>query len=113
MGVIHTGPIEAGDIGADVITATQIAADAVTKTEFAGGVFKSTIIDGGTAGDHAVSGIAVGDILVKVYHISTKAAIATMAALDTSDFTVGAGKITDTLTDSSNDQLLVLWEDLT
>jgi len=113
MVVVHTGPVEAGDIGVDVITATQIAADAVTKSEFAGGVFKSAIIDGAAAGDHTVTGIAVGDTLVKVYHISTKAAIATMADL-TSEFTVAAGKITNVAgTDTTNDQLLVLWEDLT
>jgi hypothetical protein len=68
---------------------------------------------GDAAGDHVIAGIAVGDELVKVLHISTAASVATIADL-TSEFTVAAGKITNAEgTDTSDDQLLVFWNDLT
>ena len=99
--------------GKEIIPTELLQDDAVTKAKFAGGVFKSAIIDGGAAGDHTVTGIAVGDNLVIVLHISTKASIATMADL-TSEFTVAAGKINNAAgTDTTNDQLLVFYEDLT
>ena len=97
----------------DAVETAKIKDDAVTKAKFAGGVFKSAIIDGGAAGDHTVTGIAVGDNLVMVLHITTKAAIATMADL-TSEFTVGADKINNTDgTATTDDQLLIFYEDLT
>lgn len=99
--------------GKEIIPTELLQDNAVTKAKFAGGIFKSALIDGGAAGDHTVTGIAVGDALVIVLHISTKASIATMADL-TSEFTVAAGKITNaTGTDTSNDQLLLFYEDLT
>lgn len=99
--------------GKDIIPTELLQDDAVTKAKFAGGVVKAAIIDGGAAGDHTVTGIAVGDSLVIVLHISTKAAIATMANL-TSEFTVAADKINNAAgTDTSNDQLLLFYEDLT
>ncbi len=100
-------------LGTGTITADEIAAGAVTKDKLAGGFLKVSLIDGAAAGDHTVAGMAVGDELVKVLHISTKAAIATMADL-TSEFTIAAGKITNVAgTDTSDDQLLVFWLDLT
>ena len=99
--------------GKEIIPTELLQDDAVTKAKFAGGVSKIAIIDGGAAGDHTVTGIAVGDILVMVLHITTKAAIATMADL-TSEFTVAAGKINNTDgTATTDDQLLIFYEDLT
>lgn len=71
----------------------------------------SAIIAGGAAGAHTVTGILTGDRLVKVYHISTAAAIATMADL-TSEFTISAANTINnaTGTDTTNDQLLVFYE---
>lgn len=73
-----------------------------------------TLVAGGSAGAHTVSGIAAGDNIVFVGHFSTAAAIATLADL-TSEFTVsGADEIDNTGgTDTTNDQLMVIWEDLT
>lgn len=87
--------------------------DSVTKTKLAGGFSQISLLAGGAAGDHVIAGIAVGDELVKVLHISTAVSIATIADL-TSEFTVAAGKITNALgTDTTDDQLLVFWNDLT
>jgi hypothetical protein len=87
--------------------------DSVTKTKLAGGFSQISLLAGGAAGDHVIAGIAVGDELVKVLHISTAASVATIADL-TSEFTVAAGKITNAEgTDTSDDQLLVFWNDLT
>lgn len=113
MAQLTPAPGELPSHGKEVISTNLLQDDAVTKAKFAGGVFKSAIIDGGAAGDHTVSGIAVGDTLVMVLHITTKASIATMADL-TSEFTVAAGKITNSAgTDTTNDQLLIFYEDLT
>jgi hypothetical protein len=85
----------------------------ITRTKLAGGFSKVSLIAGGLAGDHNIAGMALGDELVFVGHISTAASVATIADL-TSEFTVAAGKITNTLgTDTSDDQLLVIWNDLT
>jgi hypothetical protein len=85
----------------------------VTRDKLAGGFSKVSLLDGGAAGDHAIAGMAVGDELVFVGHISTKASVATIADL-TSEFTVASGKVTNAQgTDTTNDQLLVFWNDLT
>lgn len=85
----------------------------VLKTKLASGFQKIDLLAGAAAGDHVIAAIAVGDELVKVLHISTAASVATIADL-TSEFTVAAGKITNDLgTDTSDDQLLVFWNDLT
>ena len=71
------------------------------------------LIDGGAAGDHTVTGAAAADELLLVLHISTKAAIATMADL-TSEFSIGADKINNTDgTSTADDQLLVFYNRLT
>lgn len=99
--------------GKAIIPTDLLQDDAITKAKFAGGVMKVALIAGGAAGDHTVTGAAVGDILVSVLHISTAAAIATMAVL-TSEFTIGADKINNADgTDTTNDQLLIFYEDLT
>lgn len=76
----------------------------------------SALIAGGVAGNHTAPGIAVGDDIVKVYHISTAASIATMADL-TSEFTITAANTiqndVEEGTDTTNDLLLVFWNDLT
>jgi hypothetical protein len=85
----------------------------VLKTKLAGGFSQISLLAGGAAGDHVIAGIAVGDELVKVLHISTAVSVDTIADL-TSEFTVAAGKITNALgTDTTSDQLLVFWLDLT
>jgi hypothetical protein len=72
-----------------------------------------TLVAGGAAGDHTVTGIVAGDRIVFVGHLSTAASIATLADL-TVEFTAGAGVINNAAgTDTTSDQLLVIWEDIT
>lgn len=102
------------DILAGAIGTAELVDDAVTKAKMAPGTgTKCALLAGGAAGDHALANIAVGDELISVLHISTAAAISTMADI-TAEFTVAAGKITNAAgTDTSDDQLLVLYNDLT
>ena len=71
-------------------------------------------LTGGSAGNHTVTGIEIGDRLIAVQHFSTAASIATVADL-TSEFSIsGANQINNAAgTDTSNDQLIVIYEDLT
>lgn len=73
-----------------------------------------TLVAGGSAGDHTVTGIAVGDEIVFIGHFSTAAAIATLADL-TSEFSITAAATINNTdgTDTTNDQLMVIWNDLT
>jgi len=73
-----------------------------------------TLVAGGAAGDHTVTGIALGDDIVFVGHLSTAAAIATLADL-TSEFSITAADTINNTdgTDTTNDQLMVIWQDLT
>jgi hypothetical protein len=73
----------------------------------------SALINGGGPGNHTVTGITTADQLVKVYHISTAASIATMADL-TSEFTISAANTinNEDETDTTSDQLLVFWNRL-
>lgn len=72
-----------------------------------------TLVNGGAAGNHTVAGMAVGDEVVFVGHLTTAAAIATLGDL-TSEFTAGAGVINNTDgTDTTNDQLMIIWIDRT
>lgn len=120
MAIIHTGPVEAGDIGADTISAANIAPDAVTKAEYAGGVIKSALINGGLAGDHTVTGIAVGDGLFGVYRLEIDTEdIKTMTDL-AGEFVgenkgiTGDNTINNTGgTNTTGDQILIFYEDLT
>ena len=92
---------------------TSLGSGSVTKNELAGGFLKFKLVAGGAAGDITVSGIAAGDELCFVGVFTTAASIATFADL-TSEFTVGAGKITNTGgTETTNNQLMVVWLDLT
>lgn len=60
---------------------------------------------------YTLAAMAAGDEVIFVGHISTKAAIATLADV-TASFSAGAGVLTaDTPADRTNDQLLVIWRD--
>ena len=78
------------------------------------GVLKRTHIAGGAAGNHTVTGIAVGDEIAWIDHISTAAAVATIADL-TSEFTISAADTINNTggTDTSSDQLGVYYWDRT
>ena len=80
-----------------------------------GGTLKAVPITGGVAGDHTVTGIAVGDRIVAVLQFTTAAAIATLDADLSSEFTVTAADTINNAagTDTSADRLLIFWEDLT
>ena len=114
------GSITAGSSGKlkflkepSINASTSLGTGSVTKNELAGGFLKVKLVSGGAAGDINVSGIAVGDELVFVGVFTTAASIATFADL-TSEFTVGAGKISNTGgTATTNNQLMVIYLDLT
>jgi hypothetical protein len=97
-----------------VKTLADIAPNSITNSMLAGGFMNVTLVAGGAAGNHTVTGIATGDELVFVGHLSTAAAIATLADL-TSEFTVSAADTINNAagTDTTNDQLMVIWLDLT
>lgn len=109
----------AGDYAGSAGSTTQVVGKANSATElfvcpFPGKGTKIALIAGGAAGDHTVTGIAVGDELIFVAHISTAAAIATMADL-TSEFTISAANTINNAagTETASDQLLVFYNDLT
>lgn len=86
----------------------------VPKTALVGGFLKTAIADGTAAKtDVTVTGMAVGDELVAVLALTTKADIATMANR-TSEYAIGAGKLTKADgTDETGNQLLIIYLDLT
>lgn len=93
------------------VTTGKINTNAVTGAKLATGVVKVTLIAGAAAGAHVCTGMAVGDEIVSVIHITTAAAIATMADL-TSEFTAGVDDANNAAgTDTTNDQLMVIWID--
>lgn len=101
--------VTTGKIAAGAVETTDIKDDAVTGAKIAAGTIKVTLVNGGAAGDHVVAGITAADELVFVGHLSTAAAIATLGDL-TSEFTAGAGVINNAAgTDTTNDQLMVIW----
>lgn len=73
---------------------------------------KVTLVAGGSAGDHTVTGIATTDTIIWVGHLSTAAAIATLADL-TGEFTITAADTINNAagTDTTSDQLMVIWDD--
>lgn len=96
------------------VDTAQLADDSVTKAKLAGGFMNVTLVAGGSAGDHTVTGIATGDEIVFVGHFSTAAAIATLADLSGEFSVTGADTINNGGgTDTSSDQLMVMWMDLT
>lgn len=89
----------------------------IQKTDLAGGFLQVDLLDGqDETGDntYTLAAMAAADEIVFVGHITTKAAIATLADV-TADFTAGAGVLTRSSnpTDNTNDQLMVIWLDLT
>jgi Ni,Fe-hydrogenase maturation factor len=73
---------------------------------------KVTLVDGGSAGNLTLTGITTADTLLFVGHFSTKATLATLGDL-TAEFTItAADTINNTSgTDTTNDQLFVMWHD--
>lgn len=73
-----------------------------------------TLVAGGAAGNITVSGIAVGDEIISVLLFETAAAIATVSDL-TAEFSITAANTINNTggTATSNDQLMVIWNDLT
>ena len=94
-------------------TLADIAPNSVTNNMLAGGFLKVTLVAGGSAGDHTVTGITTADQIAFVGHFSTAAAIATLADL-TSEFSITGTNTINTGggTDTSSDQLMVMWLDL-
>lgn len=86
----------------------------VAKTGLPTGFLNVTLVNGGAAGNFTVTGIATADEIVFVGHFSTAAAIATLADL-TAEFSItAADTINNTSgTDTTSDQLMVMWVDLT
>lgn len=110
---IKDGSVTAAKLATGAVEAAKLGAGSVTGAKLATGVFKVTLVNGGSAGNHTVTGITANDEIVFVGHLSTAAAIATLADL-TAEFTAGAGVINnDSGTDTTNDQLMVIWIDHT
>lgn len=86
----------------------------VLRTKLAGGFSKRVLANGtASATDVTVSGMAVGDELVSVISYTTEAAITSMADR-TSEYTVGAGKLIKAAgTNETDNQLDIIWNDLT
>lgn len=59
----------------------------------------------------AVTGIATSDSIIFCAHISTAAAIATMADITSEVSVTSAGNIQLSSTDTSSDALLLIWND--
>lgn len=116
-GGLETSATTGDPIGSAVIvSATDIVVTRglAAATPAAVAAVKIFFVDGGAAGNHTVTGIAVGDSLISVFHVSTKANVATIADL-TSEFTVSAADTINNAagTDTTNDLLIVFYHDLT
>lgn len=110
---LGTGVVSAANLAANAVETAKIKDANVTGAKLATGILNVTLLAGDAAGDHALAAIAAADEIVFVGHLSTAAAIATLADL-TAEFTAAAGKITNALgTDTTNDQLMVIWIDRT
>lgn len=113
---IKDGTVTAEKLADGAVEAAAIGDGEVTGAKLATGILKVSLLDGqdGDPATYTLTGAASGDEVVFVGHISTKAAIATLADV-TSDFTItGAAELTDGgATDYSNDQLQVIWIDHT
>lgn len=89
-------------------------AGGITHEKLSGGFSKVSVVDGTAAAtDVTITGMASGDELVSVLALTTKASIASLANR-TSEYTVGSGKIVKAAgTDETDNQLIVIWNDLT
>lgn len=107
-------PLNGARLMAGTVPNTAIANKSIAKNKLAGGFFKTALVDGTAAAtDVTVAGMAVGDELVAVLALTTKAAIATMANR-TAEYAIGAGKLVKAAgTDESDNQLIILYLDLT
>ena len=94
-------------------TLADVAPNSIVPSMLAGGFLNVTLVAGGSAGDHTVTGITTSDEIAFVGHFSTAASIATLADL-TSEFTITAADTINNVggTDTSSDQLMVIWLDL-
>ena len=72
---------------------------------------KFDLIGGGAAGNHTVTGIAPADQILSVLHFTAGAALADL----TSEFSISAADTINNTggTDTTGDQLLVIWNDAT
>lgn len=97
-----------------VIGTSGLAADCITTSKLVGGFSKVTLAAGTNSGANVtIAGMAVGDEVVSVLSFATAAAIATVADR-TSEYAAGAGVLTKAAgTDDRNNQLVVIWNDLT
>ena len=72
-----------------------------------------SLLDGTTATTNiAVSGATTSDVVVFVGHISTKASVNSLADLTSEGSFTSAGQFQMASTDTSNDQLFVIWLDV-
>ena len=96
------------------VTSLMLASAAVLKNKLAGGFLKVTLAAGtGSGTDVTVAGMVVGDELVSVLSFITAAAIASVNDR-TSEYTVQAGGLDKAAgTNETNNQLLIIWLDLT
>lgn len=106
--------ITLGVVGANATTTIQVMHAAPSGAVSSDHGIKVKLVDGGAAGDFTVTGIAVGDSLVFVGEFATKAAIATLTDL-TSEFSITAADTINNVggTATTNDQLMVIYHDLT
>ena len=117
--------IETADIADDAVTAAKVAdgaidaaaklaAGVVSKTKLAGGFVKVALAAGtASATDVTVAAIAVGDELVSVLSFTTAASIATVADR-TSEYAIQAGGLDKAAgTNETNNQLVIIYLDLT
>lgn len=111
---IGSGAVTEAKIGTGAVTETKIGTGAISKTKLSGGFLKVTLAAGtDSAANVTVSGMATGDELVSVLSFTTAAAIATVADR-TSEYVIGTGQLTKAAgTDERNNQLLIIWNDLT
>jgi len=138
-GATFDGAIATADIADDSVTNAKIAADAVSPTELATDAVESAKIKGAAvtkaklAGGFAhvdvvagvnetvtpsiaVSGIAVGDELIAVIvFVTTDAVLATMTKRANADFTIAAGALSvgANAANNTDNQYLIIWNDLT
>lgn len=92
--------------------AIDVAFD-IAKSNLPVGFLQADLIAGGAAGAHTVTGMAVGDEIVFVGMFVTAASIATLSDI-TAEFTAGVNDANNAAgTNSTNNQLLILWIDRT
>jgi len=88
--------------------------NSVRNTDLKGSFLKVTLAAGtGSGADVTVAGMVVGDEVVSVLSFTSAVSIASVVDR-TSEYVVGAGKLTKAAgTSETGNQLLILWLDLT